>query len=231
MFTLSKMACSLPSFYVSHTATLRASRKRQRPIAINAAASESASRPLPFREFIQRISLDVDHWRSTLRGISGLKVGLAWAGGLRNGLGTRRTGKKRDIPIDALAPLAGIPGVTFISLQKRDGSSTALPTAVVEGILMFDTTSMLNDFADTAALIQNLDLIVSADTAVAHLAGALGKPVWFLSRYEGEWRWLPPHTDSPWYPTMRIFWQQQPGDWSDPMARVASELWKMAHCH
>lgn len=93
---------------------------------------------------------------------------------------------------------------------------------------MIDVTPELGDFVDTAALIENLDLVISADTAVAHLAGALGKPVWLLSRYNGCWRWLPSRTDSPWYQTMKIFWQETSGDWSEPVRKVEEELRAMA---
>ena len=84
------------------------------------------------------------------------------------------------------------------------------------------------DFLDTAAVIEQLDLVISVDTAVAHLAGAMGKPVWMLNRFESEWRWMLEREDSPWYPTMRIFRQSRRGDWDDVIARVASALKKLA---
>lgn len=170
----------------------------------------------------------IERWRIKLDAIRGLKVGLVWAGGLRDDHELRRLGKKRDVPLSLLATLATITDVTLISLQKKDGSSTALATEETTGVPMIDMTAELHDFADTAALIENLDLVISADTAVAHLAGALGKPVWLLSRYDGCWRWLEPRTDSPWYPSMKIFWQSQPGDWAEPIARVKQELQVMA---
>ena len=83
---------------------------------------------------------------------------------------------------------------------------------------------MIGDLGDTAALIANLDLVVSVDTSIAHLAGALGKPVWVLSRFDGCWRWLLKREDSPWYPTARVFRQRWPGDWEEVIARVAGEL-------
>jgi hypothetical protein len=82
----------------------------------------------------------------------------------------------------------------------------------------------VEDFADTAALIEGLDLVITVDTAVAHLAGALGKPVWVLSRYDGCWRWLMERDDSPWYPTLRLFRQAAPGDWDSVIARVSAKL-------
>ena len=91
-----------------------------------------------------------------------------------------------------------------------------------------DPTASLRDFADTAALIANLDLVVSVDTAVVHLAGAMGKPVFLLDRYDNCWRWLTGRTDSPWYPDLTIFRQSRPGDWAGPMAGAAAALQAMA---
>jgi ADP-heptose:LPS heptosyltransferase len=87
-----------------------------------------------------------------------------------------------------------------------------------------DFTSDLKDFADTAAFIANLDLIVSVDTAVAHLAGAMGKQVWVLLPFIPDWRWLLDREDSPWYPTMRLFRQKRAGDWEEPIQRIVNEL-------
>jgi ADP-heptose:LPS heptosyltransferase len=89
---------------------------------------------------------------------------------------------------------------------------------------LIDLTADLRDFGDTAALVQNLDLVITVDTSVAHLAGALGKPVWILSRYAGCWRWLNGREDSPWYPTARVFHQTEPGDWDDVVRRVKAAL-------
>jgi hypothetical protein len=87
-----------------------------------------------------------------------------------------------------------------------------------------DHTDELGDFSDTAALAANLDLVITVDTSVAHLAGALARPVWILSRYDGCWRWLDGREDSPWYPTARLFHQKAPGDWDEVVERVALEL-------
>ena len=96
---------------------------------------------------------------------------------------------------------------------------------------MLDWTDELADFADTAALIENLDLVISVDTSVAHLAGALGKPVWILNRFGSEWRWLLDRNDSPWYPSMTIYRQQDRDDWTALMARIAGDLQQLASSH
>ncbi|WP_094603225.1 Beta-barrel assembly-enhancing protease [Sporomusa silvacetica DSM 10669] len=157
-------------------------------------------------------------WRSKMNCSStNLRVGLAWAGNPEN-----ISGQSRTCGLQAMAPLAGIPSLTFYSLQKGEAANeTNTPPP---GMRLIDLTDDIADFADTAALIMNLDLVVSVDTAVAHLAGALGKPVWTLLPVDGEWRWLLARSDTPWYPTMRLFRQSTPGDWNGVMAAVAQEL-------
>ena len=91
-------------------------------------------------------------------------------------------------------------------------------------MMLHDWTEELDDFADTAALIDGLDLVISVDTSVVHLAGALGKPVWVLNRFDQCWRWLSDRTDSPWYPTARLFRQPEPGDWASVMRDVVAAL-------
>ena len=93
---------------------------------------------------------------------------------------------------------------------------------------LVDYTEEIHDFSDTAAFMQNLDLIISVDTAAAHLAGALGRPVWTLLPFNPDWRWMLTTEDSPWYPTMRLFRQPSFGDWESVMARVADELKNLA---
>src|SRR5215469_13251322 len=108
----------------------------------------------------------------------------------------------------ALAPLGEVSGVSFVSLQK--GGPAAQAADPPHGMMLHDFTTDLHDFEDTAALIVNLDLVISVDTSVAHLAGALGKPVWLLNRFDTDWRWLLNRDDSPWYPTLRQFRQPRP---------------------
>jgi hypothetical protein len=143
-----------------------------------------------------------------------LKIGLAWAG--------RPHPLGRSIPLAALAPLASIPGVSFHSLQTGPAAQQAHePPAKMK---LIDYSSDLHDLADTASLIANLDLVITIDTAVAHLAGAMGKPVWTMLKFVPDWRWLLNRSDSPWYPTMRLFRQQRLGNWTDVIAAVAERL-------
>ena len=147
----------------------------------------------------------------------GLKVGLVWAGGPHN-----KNDRVRSISLAALAPLANVPGVRFYSLQKGPASEQA--RALPQGMQLTDWSPELHDFADTAALVANLDLVISVDTAVAHLAGAIGKPVWLLIPLSPDFRWLLNRADSPWYPTMRIFRQPARGDWSSVIGHVTNAL-------
>jgi ADP-heptose:LPS heptosyltransferase len=112
--------------------------------------------------------------------------------------------------------------VQLLSLQK--GAPAAQLKEPPQGLEVLDFTDELNDFMDTAALVANLDLVIGVDTSVIHLAGALGKPTWVMSRYDGCWRWLTDRDDTPWYPRMRLFRQEQPGEWEPVIERVASEL-------
>jgi hypothetical protein len=138
------------------------------------------------------------------------KIGLAWAGRPEHNLD-----RYRSLSAGALQPMVQFPDASFFSLQKE---SSAQPKSII------DWTNELRDFTDTAALIDSLDLVISVDTAVAHLAGALGKPVWLLLPFVPDWRWLLNRTDSPWYPTIRLFRQPTPGDWNSPIEQIAQAL-------
>ncbi|HEX3573615.1 MAG TPA: tetratricopeptide repeat protein [Rhodopila sp.] len=162
-------------------------------------------------------------WRLRLAVLPGLKVGLVWAGERRaHDRMALRTDRRRSVALERLAPLFDVPGVTFVSLQKGAAGGQAVGWPVV------DWTAELEDFADTTALIAALDLVISVDTSVAHAAGALGRPVWVLNRFDRCWRWLADRTDSPWYPTMRLFTQATPGVWDDVVAAVAAALGQAA---
>jgi tetratricopeptide (TPR) repeat protein len=143
---------------------------------------------------------------------AGPRIGVVWAGNLMN-----KNDRRRSLDPGLLAPLFGLNGSRFFSLQK---SGTAMPA----GLALANFTNEMNDFADTAAFIANLDLVISVDTAVAHLAAALGKPVWLLDRFYPDWRWLLDRRDSPWYPTMRIYRQPRAGDWAAVRAEVMEDL-------
>jgi Flp pilus assembly protein TadD len=145
------------------------------------------------------------------------KVGLVWAGSP-----THRRDLERSLNLEQLAPLTQLQGVTFYSLQM--GPAAQQIANAPAGMKIIDLGKEIIDFADTAAIIANLDLVISVDTAVAHLAGALGKPVWVLLYYPAEWRWLLDRDDSPWYPTMRLFRQGSDRDWSMVIQRLISAL-------
>lgn len=150
-----------------------------------------------------------------------LKVGIVWAGKRRDAsLELAVADSRRSMDSALFASLLSVPGIQFYSLQKE---GPTLP----ETFGVVDMMGECNDFADTASVIMNLDLVISVDTAVAHLAGALGKKVWLLNRFNNCWRWLKEREDSPWYPTLRIFRQSQPGDWENVMWHVKEELYKM----
>jgi hypothetical protein len=151
-------------------------------------------------------------------GKPGVQVGLVWAGNPRKHLPTGvALDRRRSIALERLAPLFSLRGPRFFSLQK-DGP------AAPGHFPLTDFMGEIGDFADTAALVANLDLVISVDTSVAHLAAALGKPVWLLDRFDPCWRWLVGRRDSPWYPTLRIYRQPQPGDWDAVLAEVARDL-------
>jgi ADP-heptose:LPS heptosyltransferase len=125
---------------------------------------------------------------------------------------------------EQLQPLLEIPGIEFFSLQLGADAAAQLhgdPRVV-------DFTAEIGNFEDTAALVENLDLVICVDTSIAHLSGAIGKPVWLLNRFNTCWRWMMERTDSPWYPTMRIFRQPGAGDWESVVADVKRALQQKA---
>lgn len=154
---------------------------------------------------------------------SALRVGFVWAGDPRPD--DRRAtvvDRRRSVSLAACAALWSVPGIEWYTLQK--GAAAAQIRSLPSDVHLIDHTSELDDFLDTAALVSNLDLVISVDTSVAHLAGALGVPVWLLSRSDGCWRWLLDREDSPWYPSLRIFRQEHPFAWGPLIARVADAL-------
>jgi len=166
----------------------------------------------------------IDFWRTRLGPKTLVRVGLVWSGHPEH-----KKDRDRTLPLKDLAPLAGA-GCALFSLQKeiRDSDKEAFESIGV--IRQFGDE--LNDFSDTAALASFMDLVISVDTSAAHLAGALGKPVWILLPRAPDWRWLLDREDSPWYPTARLFRQPKPGDWQSVVERVTAELLRLkAHPH
>ena len=185
------------------------------------------SEPEAGRPYLRAPHDEMAAWARRLPGTQALRIGLCWAGGHRPGdLVCNAIDRRRSLPLPAFASLAAVPGLEIYSLQK--GPPAAELAHARErgwnGPEIIDLTAELGDFAATAALVANLDLVVTCDTAVAHLAGALGKPVWILDRFDSCWRWLQGRDDSPWYPTVRLFRQTAPGDWGGVVQRIVQEL-------
>lgn len=175
--------------------------------------------------YIRVDSILTEQWKSKLANNNDYKIGIAWAG--------RPTFKDhyRSCSLDDFSPLAGIPGITFFSLQKGPASEEV--SNPPEGMKIINLDNDLNDFADTAAVMNNLDLIISTDTAIVHLAGALGKPIWTLLHTSSDWRWFLNREDSPWYPSpngmarragMRLFRQSRFNDWKGVFDHVQKAL-------
>ncbi len=165
----------------------------------------------------------VQLWRDRLREVAGFKIGINWHG--REGYPDSRT---RDVPLEQFAKLSEIPGVQLISLQKGRGQSEL--AARSDRFPIIDPGPMDTDhgaFMDTAAIMMSLDLVITSDTAIPHLAGALAVPVWTLLPVVPDWRWLLDRSDSPWYPTMRLFRQTSRGDWTSVFEQISAELQKL----
>ncbi len=161
----------------------------------------------------------IAHWgeRLDLAAPKRFRVGIAWAGRKAHQYDSRRS-----LGFDTLLPLLRDERVTWVSLQKWAPEDCR--PEIPEGVDWLDWTEELSDFGDTAALLASLDLVISIDSSMVHLAAALGRPVWMLDRFDNEWRWLRHRADSPWYPTLRIFRQPSFGDWSHPLAEVGKAL-------
>ncbi len=151
-------------------------------------------------------------------GLSGLEhLNLAWAGNPVN-----KSAAGRSNRLEYFRPLSNIRGIQLYGLQKGAAAKQAQELSSLIDVI--NLGEEFEDFSDTAGVIENLDLIITVDTSVAHLAGAMGKPVWVLIPYVPDWRWMLEREDSPWYPTMRLFRQQTIGDWEHVFGRVAREL-------
>jgi Flp pilus assembly protein TadD len=163
----------------------------------------------------------VSQWKDRLATIAGFRVGACWQGNPRY-----RGDRERSFTLAHLEPLACVPGVSLISLQWGPGKEQL--AAGRQRFPIVDLGDNLDreagGFMDTAAVLKNLDLVVTADTAMAHLSGALGVPVWIALPWAADWRWLTVRDDSPWYPTARLFRQRQAGDWADVFQRITEQL-------
>ncbi|MBZ0093587.1 MAG: tetratricopeptide repeat protein [Sulfuricellaceae bacterium] len=160
----------------------------------------------------------ISQWRQRLSAYGEtIKIGLRWRGNPHYG-----ADQDRSCDLRQFEALAGMPGVSWVSLQDQPPSADEAEVAAKLGLI--DVSAELTDFMDTAALIDQLSLVVSVDTAVLHLAGALGKTSWALLRYAPDWRWMLDRGDSPWYPSMRLFRQSQPGQWDEPIAQASAML-------
>ena len=197
------------------------------------------SLPLAFRTSLSTIPAQVPYvvsdsikrrfWMEHLGVWTRPRVGLVWSGGFRpNQPDVWPVNSRRNVPLAKLSVLSN-PDIAFYSLQKGEQAESELAelkAAGWQGPDLIDFTHALDDFSDTAALIDNLDLVISVDTSVAHLAGALAKPVWIMNRFDTCWRWLLNRTDSPWYPTARLYRQQRVGDWDEVIERIRIDLYK-----
>jgi Tfp pilus assembly protein PilF len=167
----------------------------------------------------------VEFWQNRFKQLdAGLKVGISWQGGQRAYIGYTKS-----VSLEEWAELFSLQGISFISLQNDDyqGELQEVREKLGVKIYKWEDDDQVNDLEDRAAQIAALDLVISVDNTTAHLAGALGKPVWTILPYVPDWRWMMDREDSPWYPTMRLFRQPSPGDWTSVMNRVAEELKKM----
>ena len=177
------------------------------------------------RSYLRAPKAKIAMWRDRLGNALRLRVGLAWAGNPQLGIRDR----ERSLDLDNLAPLFEMAGCDFYSLQKGPAANQLLRGPWRRRVI--DFTGDLHDFAETAALIDNLDLVIAADTSVAHLAGAMGKPFWLLNRFNSCWRWLLDCEESPWYPSAKIFRQPSHGDWRFVIERVAAALRLLNETH
>ncbi|WP_413196736.1 tetratricopeptide repeat protein [Pararobbsia alpina] len=197
------------------------------------------SLPLALKTTLDTIPADVPYlfadaqrsaqWRERIAPIAGdhLRVGLVWAGGHRPHVPElRKNDARRSMSLDRLRGLFAIEGVQYFSLQKGSPAQQldALRADPSIGDRIVDLTQDIHDFADTADFVDNLDLVISVDTSTAHLAGAMGKPVWILNRFDTCWRWLLERADSPWYPSARLFRQPKLGDWDPVLSDVIETL-------
>ena len=171
---------------------------------------------IPKAPYLKAAEKDIQHWSSRVSALKGKKIGLSWAG---NPL--HKQDQQRSLSFKDMKPLLKLENISFVSLQKPNAS---FQEKTVGFDNFYDWSADLHDFADTAALISCLDLVISVDTAVAHLSGALGKTTWTLLPFIPEWRWMRDTENSPWYPSMRLIRQEKWGKWSAVITQIVNEL-------
>jgi tetratricopeptide (TPR) repeat protein len=164
----------------------------------------------------------IEVWRRRLSDVAALKVGIVWAGSA-----IHKGDRYRSLPAEAVLPRLVMPGVQLYSLQKEPRAAD-VPVIAGLGSQLIDLAPALADFTDTAAAVAALDLVISVDTSVVHLAGAMGRPAWVLLPYAQDWRWLRDRDDSPWYPSLRLFRQETPQAWAGVLTRVTAALGELA---
>jgi tetratricopeptide (TPR) repeat protein len=176
--------------------------------------------------YLMASEVKIEQWRDRLSCSNKLNVGIVWSGGFRPDQPELwAVNSRRNIPLEVMAKLIH-PDICFHSLQKGQPAESELELYLQKNpeIDLINHAAELKDFSDTAALIHNLDLVISVDTSTAHLAAALGKPTWILNRFDTCWRWFLHRTDSPWYPTVRIYRQDHAGDWSSVISKIQCDL-------
>jgi len=162
----------------------------------------------------------VARWEHRLAGLARPRIGLTWAALARRDVAYLT--RMKSIPVRELVPLLSLPELSFVSLQVGPAESLAALGALAARVS--DFTADIRDFGDTAAIISQLDLVISSDTSVAHVAGAMGKPTWLVDRFNADWRWRLDKHRSPWYPSLRIFRQDRFGEWAQPITRICTAL-------
>ena len=196
----------------------------QTPILSLPLAFKTTVDTIPNQPYLTPFPEDVEKWAKKMGPKNGkLRVGIVWSGGYRpDQPEVWAVNERRNIELEKLKPLQ-LDNVELYSLQKGEPAESELADSIGwESLINF--TSEFGDFADTAAFIQNLDLVIAVDTSTAHVAGAIGKPVWMLNRFDTCWRWLMDRTDSPWYPTFKIYRQPKLGDWDSVVENVRKDL-------
>jgi len=181
------------------------------PLAMRTLAESDIPRQVPY---LRANAEAAERWRQTFGTRAPLTIGLVWRGNPKP--------PGRSIPVELLRPVLEQPAMSFIALQKDLTGNESAFLAGFSNVLSIDT--QIDTFDDTAGAIEALDLVVTIDTSTAHLAGALGKPTWVLLRSGADWRWLTERTDSPWYPSVRLFRQSAPGDWGGVLRAVVQAL-------